>query len=488
LCREAWPEVPPPENPMGFVTNGVHVPTFMRQPWTDLLEQALGPAWRQHLTDRSLISKIADIPDERFWFAKQEVKRQMLQVVRDRLVRQHTRNQLSEAHIHRLLRYVDPQDANVLTIGFARRFATYKRATLLFSSLEWLASLVDNAERPVIFLFSGKAHPADEPAQHMIREIYRVSNQPPFVGKILLVENYDIGLGRMLTSGVDVWLNTPVHPLEASGTSGMKAAINGTVNLSVLDGWWAEGYDGSNGWGIPPSVGEDDAAVRDRHDAETLYEILQDDVVPLYYARDEGLGYSPRWVHVCKRSMVSVLPHFNSQRVLHDYACRFYGPGAAQGKRFAQDNFAVARDLAAWKQRVRAAWNLVRVERVASGPTQAYFDDEVQLEVDVVLNGLVPADVRVECVLRRERGSEITVPVKAYAERVQAADGLAYVDGEPVMISAFEPLADVTSAERCRYRLRFKPPWSGALSYRIRAVPQHPHLAHPYEVGLMRWL
>src|SRR5690606_30770125 len=189
----------------------------------------------------------------------------------------------------------------------------------------------------------GKAHPADEPAQWMMREVHRIASLPAFSGKILLVEGYDAGMSRLLTSGVDVWLNTPVYPFEASGTSGMKAAINSTVNLSVLDGWWAESYDGTNGWGIPPSVALQDAAERDRQDAITLYELLQDQVIPRYYERDGDLGYSKRWVELCKRSMMSVLPRFNSQRMLKDYTSSYYGPAARQSRELAADDFAGAR-------------------------------------------------------------------------------------------------------------------------------------------------
>jgi starch phosphorylase len=258
--------------------------------------------------------------------------------------------------------------------------------------------------------------------------------------------------------------------------------------LSVLDGWWAEAYNGNNGWGIPPSLGEYGAEERDRQDAETLYEILQDEVIPLYHNRDEKLGYSPKWVEVCKHSMASVLPHFNSQRVMNDYVRSFYGSAASQGRTVSENDFAVARDLSSWKARVRAAWPQVRLEPVAGGPPEAKYSDQVALEVVVALNGLTPEDVRVECVLRRELCSELTVPVKRYAERSRADSGIAYLGDEPVMIAVFEPQAERISGERCPYRLEFKPPWSGALSYEIRAVPQHRHLSHPYEVGLMRWL
>ena len=487
LCQANWPDVPAEENPVGYVTNGVHVPTFMRQAWATLLDEHLGAEWRDRLMDRALIGKIVDIPDERFWATNQTVKRQMLRVIRERLYRQHTRNGLSEAHIHRVLKLVSSGDPDVLTIGFGRRFATYKRATLLMTDLRWLEQLVSLEGRPVLFVFAGKAHPADEPAQWMMREIQRISSQPQFIGKILLLEGYDMGISRLLTSGVDVWLNTPVHPFEASGTSGMKAAINGTVNLSVLDGWWAEAYDGKNGWGIPPAVDAQNAGDRDRQDATTLYEILQDEVIPLYYARDERTGFSPDWVALCKRSMASVLPHFNSERVLRDYIQYFYTPAAQQSRIVANDDFRVARDVAAWKEKVMAAWPGVELKLVQAANKEITFNQPVELEVEVALNGLEPADVRVECLVHRELGSELTVPVVGYAESRRPQSGTTYIDGEPVLLEVFEPLSEA-SAPACRYGLRFSPPWAGALLYEIRAVPQHPHLGHIYELGLMRTL
>jgi len=490
LCQASWPDVPPSENPVGYVTNGVHVPTFLRAAWSALLDRHLAPDWRARIMDRTLIAKILEIPDAQFWQTNQKVKSQMLRVVRERLERQHKRNGLSEAHIHRMLKLVDPADPNVLTIGFARRFATYKRATLLMTDLRWLEQLVRIEGRPVLFLFAGKAHPADEPAQWMIREIQRVSSQPPFIGKILLLEGYDMGISRLLVSGVDVWLNTPVHPFEASGTSGMKAAINGTVNLSVLDGWWAEAYQSRlerrNGWGIPPSVDTQDAVDRDRQDAVTLYEILQDEVIPLYYARDEKLGYSPEWVALCKRSMASILPVFNSERVLRDYLQSFYAPAARQGRTLAADDFKIARELAVWKAKVRAAWPGVALSRAGEAPIEAQFRETVTLEVEVVLNGLAPSDVRVECVVRRALASELEVPLPGYADSRQPRPGVNFVDGEGVLLERFTPVAGDGGVGR--YRLEFEPPWAGSLRYEIRALPQHPNLTHPYELGLMRRL
>jgi starch phosphorylase len=491
LCEQNWPDVPPAENPVGYVTNGVHVPTFLRHTWAKLFEKHLGADWSERILDRSLMAKIADIPDDVFWQTNQKVKSQMLRVVRERLAQQYERNGLSEAHRHRLLKFVDPTNPNVLTIGFARRFATYKRATLLLADLRWFEQLVSDAGRPVLFIFAGKAHPADEPAQWMMREIQRISALPQFVGKLLLLEGYDMGLGRLLTSGVDIWLNTPVHPFEASGTSGMKAAINGTVNLSVLDGWWAEAYDGrdahKNGWGIPPALDDQGAADRDRQDSTTLYETLQDEVIPLYYARDEKLGFSPEWVKLCKRSMASVLPAFNNERVLRDYVSGFYAPAGMHGRTLAANDYRAARDLGEWKARVRGAWSGVALKLLGTATTEVAVKERVSLDVEVALNGLTPGDVRVECIVRRVLGSDLVVPVQGYAENRRWQPGISYLEGHAVLVEVFVPGA-VDASGSCKYRLEFLPPWSGTLQYEIRAVPQHQQLSHPYELGLMRKL
>jgi starch phosphorylase len=487
ICRDVWPDIPPEENPIGYVTNGVHVPTFLHDDWTNLFEENLGSAWRYQLTDRALMQNIRDIPAGRFWYVSQRVKSEMLVALRERLQRQFARNQVSESHGQRMLKYIDPDNPNVLTIGFGRRFATYKRATLLFQDLDWLREIVDHDERPVVFIFAGKAHPADEPGQHMLREIHRVAGLPGMVGKILLVEGYDMGLGRLLTAGVDIWLNTPTFPMEASGTSGMKAAINGTVNLSVLDGWWGEAYDGTNGWAIPPSASHH-AGEGDQNDARTLYEILQDNVIPLYYGRDDKQGYSPGWVEVCQQSMATVLPHFNSYRVLHDYACGFYGPAARRGRELAADGFAPATELADWKIRLCAAWPSVNLKLASDVADRIDHGERLRLSVDVKSTALGPDDIRVECVLRRVLCSELTVPVPQFSRDTRVRDGIRYVGDDVIAIIPLKAAAEPKQGNICRYELDCMSPWCGALTYEIRAVPQHPHLSHPYEMGLMHRL
>ena len=390
------------------------------------------------------------------------------------------------------MKLLDPDKPDVLTIGFARRFATYKRATLLMADLGWLEQLVRNEQQPVLFLFAGKAHPHDEPAQWMMREIQRVSSLPPFVGKMLLVEGYDLAIGRLLTSGVDIWLNTPVAPQEASGTSGMKAAINGTVNLSVLDGWWAEAYDArrgsKNGWGIPPARDEQDDADRDRQDSTTLYETLQDEVVPLYYARDERLGYSPEWVQLCKRSMASVLPAFNSERVLRDYLQRVLRAGRAprpraggrrvQGRSRArglegEGACGVAR-RGAEAARQREDRDLVRRARNARGRGRVERPGAARRARRMPGAGACSA-----------RSS--SCPFRAMPRTAGRSTASATSKGRRRLLAPFTP-GDVDGAGNCRYRLELQPPWAGTLQYEVRCVPDHPHLSHPYELGLMRRL
>jgi starch phosphorylase len=488
ICRDAWPDVPPEENPIGYVTNGVHVPTFMHEEWANLLKEYLGPAWLQQLTDRSLMQNILEIPAGRFWYVSQRVKSEMLGALRERLERQFARNRVGESHGQRMLKYIDPENPDVLTVGFARRFATYKRATLLFQDLNWLREIVDNDERPVVFIFAGKAHPADQAGQDILREIHQLAGMPGMVGKILLVEGYDMGLGRLLTAGVDIWLNTPTYPMEASGTSGMKAAINGTVNLSILDGWWSEAYDGKNGWAIPPSANSSDSDERDEHDARTLYELLQNNVIPLYYGRDEKQGYSPGWVKLCQQSMATVLPDFNSYRVLHDYACRFYGPAAQRGRTLAADNFSPATELAEWKVKLRTAWPSVELKLVSEAEGRIGHGDRLRLSVDVRSAGLTTEDIRVECVLRRITCSELPVPEPQFARDTRVDDGIRYVGDDMIAVIPLEPVNEPIHDDADRYELDCVSPWCGALTYEIRAVPWHPHLSHPYDMGLMHWL
>src|SRR6201997_1580051 len=313
LCTDQWPEVRPEENPVGYITNGVHVPTFLHQRWTTFFDRELGVEWRDRLRDTEYWSALERVPDERYWATAQDVKSRMLANVRERLQREYERKGGSPAQLRHVTRLLDPQRPDVLTLGFARRFATYKRATLLLRDRARLARLMNNPERPVVLLFAGKALPADEPGKQVLREIRQLMMSPEFLGRVVFVEDYDLQLARSLVAGVDVWLNNPIAPLEASGTSGMKAAINGRLNLSILDGWWAEGWMQDNGWGIPPANVADPAR-RDALEAAQILASLEEEVLPLYYGRDES-GCPGDWVKRSKRAMRAVIPAFNMRRV-----------------------------------------------------------------------------------------------------------------------------------------------------------------------------
>lgn len=484
ICAHAWPQVPPCDNPIGYVTNGVHVPTFLFQRWKDVFDLQFGDEWRSRLHDAAYWNRLYELPDVIFWQERQAVKSSMLRLVRERLRHECRRNSVSDAHFQRLARWIDPENPRVLTIGFARRFATYKRATLLFRDPRWLQAIVADADRPVVFIFAGKAHPADEPGRRFIREVHEMSQRPEFLGRVLFVEDYDMGLARSLVAGVDVWLNNPVYPLEASGTSGMKAGINGTINLSVLDGWWAEGYDGQNGWAIPSSTAQD--AKRDDEDARSLYEILQDEVVPLYYERD-ATGMPARWIQKAKRSMATLLPAFNTRRMLANYVTEAYRPAAAHGRSLAADGCANAKLLADWRERAARAWPGVTLRLASERPERVSFGDRVRMRVAVALNGLAPQDARVELLLTRELPGEPheTPPLVSFPHedaRVRVRDG------REVATDLFRPTGESEADGAAVYEIECTPPWCGRLSAEVRAVPYHALLAHPYQLGLMTWL
>jgi len=465
ICAPLWPQVPAEENPITWITNGVHIPTFLSDEWAELFSRQLGSAWNLRPSDPASWDGVLRISDQQFWSVRQSLKVQMLHLVRNRVETAHVRNRGSEAHLDRLLRLADPANPNVLTIGFGRRFATYKRATLLFERLDWLREIVADKRRPVLFVFAGKAHPADEPGRALIRRVHEVAAMPEFEGHILLVEGYDLRLGRRLVQGVDVWLNNPIYPLEASGTSGMKAALNGVINLSVLDGWWDEGYDGTNGWAIKPVHDGLEDAQRAQDESRTLYEILQDKVIPLYYDRGP-MGYSPGWIAMSKRSMASIAPRFNAARMLGQYVARFYEPAAQQWQRFSRDGFALAHAVAVWKERVRDAWHDVSLRQVDAGAHRLGYGEGGRWEVAVQLNGLDPVDITVEMLVSRVGRMGVEEERKAFR---------------------LEHVGPLEAGEHL-YAIDFAPEWCGKMELRFRAYPYVVHLTHRFEMGMMRWL
>jgi glycogen phosphorylase len=477
LCADHWPEVPPAENPLGYVTNGVHVPTFLSSVWAQYLDARL-PEWRDRLCDADYWSAIDAEPDAPFWAAGQDVKSRMLSGVRARLAMEYRRKGLSPVQLRHVTRLLDPANPNVLTIGFARRFATYKRAALIMRDRERLLRLVSSADRPVLFLFAGKAHPADQPGQQVLREIKQAMLSPELAGHVVFLEDYDIQLARWLVTGVDVWLNNPIAPLEASGTSGMKAAINGRLNLSILDGWWAEAFDGGNGWGIS-GADVQDAGRRDALDAEAVLDAIEEDVVPLYYARNHE-GLSAEWVRRCRHAMATVVPQFNMRRTVRDYASGLYGPAARHGARLLADGGAGATRLAAWKQRVRAHWKAVRILGVHDEPRGPGASAPLRMAVSVDTGGLSPADLRVEFKAQR------LLPSEPFDQAPLTSFGHAPPLGQ--WRAEFSPAGRTAPDGGALYEIAAVPPATGQYRLEVRVYPWHELLSHPLEMGLLKTL
>jgi starch phosphorylase len=465
-----WPGIEVGENPVGYITNGADVDTYLARSWSTLFEMYKGGGWRARLVDTGFWEEFIDtIPDHVFMSIRQLLKSSLLEEVRRRAIMQYERCGQTKSLTERLTRYLVPQNTDTLIIGFARRFATYKRAGLLFEDLDRLARLLDDPERPVICLFAGKAHPDDAPGQALLKQVFDISMRPEFQGKIILLENYNLSLARELLPGVDVWLNTPEYPLEACGTSGMKAAINGAINLSVLDGWWAEAWNGQNGWGITPHP-EFDPATRRQMEADELLNILEYQVIPRYFARNSD-GEREAWIRASKDSMKSVLPGFNTIRMAIDYLRDSYAPAARGGRLLHADNAAGARELAQWKQKVASGWHGVQARLAEPVARTIHAGERLSLDVAVHLNGLEPEDIFVECVVDNDSvtGEDFLLCGVPLFLAGQTDTGEALYHGE---------LFDTTYT--CMV--------GGLQKFRIRIYPCHDLLSHPFECGQMLWL
>jgi len=317
-----WPDRQEPDVPIHHVTNGVHVPTWIASEMNHLYSKYLGPAWMSESDNPAIWQRILDVPDHEIWEVRQILKRKLLNFIRHRIRSGWTSGRLQADQVLAGGAFLDPY---VLTIGFGRRFATYKRANLLFRNLDRLRVILQDRWRPVQFVFAGKAHPADEPGKQLIHEVYRYAQSREMGGRIAFLEDYDMHVAKFLVQGVDVWLNNPRAPFEASGTSGQKAALNGVPNLSVLDGWWKEGYDGANGWAFPIPTEELDEQAQDDHDANVLYKVLEEEVIPLYYKFDQD-RVPHGWVTIVKNAIRTNAPQFSARRMLKEYVDKFYVP------------------------------------------------------------------------------------------------------------------------------------------------------------------
>ena len=352
-----WNGYYPEENHVGYVTNGVHFPTWCATEWRNVYAKYFD---EKHLSDQSneeIWHGIYNCPDEEIWTTRQELKNKLFDYIKLQFRETWLKNQGDPSRVVNLLGRFN---SNALVIGFCRRFATYKRAHLLFTDLERLSKIVNDPEHPVIFLFAGKAHPADGAGQGLIKKIFEISQRPEFLGKVIFLEDYDFLLARRLVSGVDIWMNTPTRPLEASGTSGEKAEMNGVVNLSVKDGWWLEGYREGAGWALTEKRTYQNQGYQDQLDAATIYGLLENEIVPLYYNRDKK-GISKGWIKVIKNSIAQIAPHYTMKRQLDDYYEKFYNKEAKRFKEIAKDDYRLAKEIAQWKETVAERWDAINV-------------------------------------------------------------------------------------------------------------------------------
>jgi len=351
------------ENHVGYVTNGVHFPTWCATEWRKLYDKYFDKTFMSDQSNEDIWHAIYKVSDKEIWETRMALKKKLIKYIRDKFTTQWLRNQGDPARVMSLLERINP---NALMIGFCRRFATYKRAHLLFTDLDRLNRIVNDPEHPVLFFFSGKAHPADGAGQDLIKRIYEISQRPEFLGKIIFLEDYDMQLARRLVSGVDIWMNTPTRPLEASGTSGEKAEMNGVVNLSVLDGWWVEGYRKGAGWALPQERTYELQNYQDQLDAATIYSLLENEIIPLYYAKNKE-NYSENWIKVIKNSIATIAPHYTMKRQLDDYYDKFYNKQAARFAKLSANNNREAIAIAQWKETVAERWDAINVVSKETG-------------------------------------------------------------------------------------------------------------------------
>lgn len=458
-----WKGYAPEESHVGYVTNGVHMPTWAASEWKSFYAERLGKQVFDNQSDTDAWKSIFDVPDADIWEMRMALKNKFINFVKQDFTEKWIKNQGNPSAVMKIVSKFNP---NTLIIGFARRFATYKRAHLLFTDLDRLSKIVNNEKFPVQFVFSGKAHPADGAGQGLIKRIVEISKMPQFEGKIIFLEDYNMIVAKRLVTGVDIWLNTPTRPLEASGTSGEKAEMNGVLNFSVLDGWWYEGYrfDEKAGWALTATRTFTDQSQQDRLDAATIYSKLENEIVPLYYAKN-SMGYSPEWVQYIKRSIGHIAPHFTMKRQLDDYIDRFYRPEAERSHKLQANNFAEAREIVAWKEEVASRWDQIQVISSSIGDgANGSMRTGSRLVAKCVIDTKGLADsLGVELVVYREHDGESTFDKTIQLDSVKTENGITY----------YELDTDFTDA--------------GIFNFAFRMYPKNVKLPHRQDFAYLRW-
>ncbi len=459
-----WQGYFPEELHVSYVTNGVHLPTWTASEWKKLYEKTFTPAFYKDQSNMQIWKAIQDVPNDEIWEVRTKVKSTLIKFIREQFAETWLKNQGDPSRIVSILDSINP---DALIIGFGRRFATYKRAHLLFTDLERLEKIVNNPERPVQFLFTGKAHPADGGGQELIKRIVEISRMPQFLGKIIFLENYDMRLAKRLISGVDIWLNTPTRPLEASGTSGEKAQMNGVLNFSVLDGWWLEGYVQGAGWALTEKRTYENQAQQDQLDAATIYRVLENEIIPMYYAKNNK-GYSPEWIQTIKNSISQITPRFTTKRMMDDYFDRFYNKMAKRSAYLQANDCAKAKEIVAWKEDVAAHWDNIEVLNVSTSDQLIHsplVGENYNLSVEIDVKDMNTRGIGVELVtVKSEQNNE---------DRLYDVTEMSLIK---------------TEGSKLTFGLNYQLDYAGPFKYAFRMFPKNEELPHRQDFCYVRWI
>ncbi len=462
MFSPVWKGYFPEELHVGYVTNGVHMPTWAASEWKAIYKKTFPAGWYKDQSNPDMWKAYAGLPDQVIWEQRLRMKTKLIDFIKEQFREDWMKSQGDPARIIRALNEMNP---NNLIIGFGRRFATYKRAHLLFTDLERLDKIVNNPNYPVQFLFTGKAHPADGGGQGLIKRIIEISRMPQFLGKIIFLENYDMRLAKRLVSGVDIWLNTPTRPLEASGTSGEKAQMNGVLNFSVLDGWWYEGYREGAGWALTDKRTYENQAHQDQLDAATIYSMLENEIIPMYYAKTSK-GYSAQWVQTIKNSVTKITPFYTTKRMMDDYFDRFYNKLAKRHALLSADGYKTAKEIAAWKENMAAHWDEIEVVNISQS-------------LDQVLNVGETHKISVELDTKSLNDKGVGVELVAIRTSTHNNDKL----------YAVEPLKLVKAeGSHLTFETNYKLNYAGGMKFGLRMYPQHELLPHRMDFCYVRWL
>ena len=463
LFGEVWPNIAANESPITYVTNGIHTCSWLSPHLKELYNKYLIPYWQDRIYDDEVWKKISDVPNEELWKAHQERKVKMLAIVKENTI-----NRLRRCgyNYDEIMKIVDCLDPNALTIGFARRFATYKRATLIFKDLERITQILNNKNQKVQIIFAGKAHPADKEGQDLIKYIHEISMKPQFKGKVFLLENYNIAMSKYLISGVDVWLNTPRRPMEASGTSGQKASVNGVINFSILDGWWAEGYNAKNGWKIGESLECSDYESQDRADSQSIYDTLENKIIPMYYEKDED-GISSRWMQTMKESIISTGGKYSTSRMLTDYVDKLYIPLCNLYNNYYAELGKVG-ELNEWKKSLKNAWDNIEI-------TQENNLDNITLDAG--------NNIEVRCKVKLPNINKDNIEAQVYYGKISENGTVDDISIIPMELEEADEESKIYT-----YKAKVNLINGGNYGYTFRVMPKHEMILDSANLDLIKWI